>query len=713
MNEALFSPLWHEVATLKPAFRLSVHRRRLRARGEIWHVLWSDESHTQLRINDAAWRLIGLFTGQHSVDELWQGVWARDGEAAPSQPEVLELLEQLDRAGFMRSDSMPDFSARYEEAARRAGSSRLAALNPLSVRVHLFDPSAWLDRLSARLPHAFGLPALIVWLTLVGITALMAAADLPALSNALANGLSAPRFVFIAWVVYPLMKAAHELAHGVAIHHWGGRVHSAGFTLLVLVPVPHVDAGAASTFSRHRRFVVSAAGVMTELLIAAFAWWVWDSVSPGLVQDIALTAFFIGAVSSLLFNGNPLLRFDGYHMFTDALDLPNLASRSRRWWLTAIGRRVFAAPLPPLQISRGEGLWLWLYAPASAIFQLVIGVRIAHWIAGYSPILGIVALLGLGYAVIVAPVWRSVQHWRAHDRSHTRSPTRRRLWLGAALLAGFVAAVPLPSATLAPGVLDLPEHARLRAQTAGFVEQLLAKDGDTVAPGQAIAVLDDPDLRLRHQTLRAELDGLSARRYTALLSDPKAASDLIESIHATESELAEVQRRIDALTLRAASAGQLVIAHATDLPGVWLHEGDTLGYVLGDAPLDARAVVPDRVAARVRAASKAVEVRLASQGEALPAHVGSMSAGAQQTLPSPALSARLGGPVAVTGEAHDDVRSIEPLYEVRVRLDGPRTGWIGERVWVRFAHAPEPLLVQWSREARQLLLRWFNGSGVA
>jgi putative peptide zinc metalloprotease protein len=714
MSEALFSPLWHEVAGLKPALRSDTHSRRLHARGEVWHVLWSEDTRGYLRLNDSAWRMVGLFDGRHRLDTLWQAVWARDGRDAPSQPEVLDMLARLDRAGLLRSDSLPDFAERYDEAAERAGSTRRAALNPLSVRVDLVDPSGWLDRLSPHLRPLFQWSVLLAWLVVVVYTAAMALADLPALAAAFSSALSAPRFVLIAWLVYPLMKALHELAHAAAIHHWGGRVHSAGFTLLVLVPVPFVDAQAASAFTRRQRLLVSAAGVMTELFIAALAWWVWTGVAPGLVRDVALTAVFIGAVSSLAFNGNPLLRFDGYHMFTDALDLPNLASRSRRWWQEAIGRRLFAAPIPGMHTSPGETPWLVGYAPAAALFQLLIGVQIARWLAGFSAILGLAALLALGYALLLAPVARSIRAWRGAASGTARRVTGRRLWLGAALAGVFIAAVPMPAATVAPGVIDLPDDARLRAQSGGLIDQLLVADGARVTAGDPIARLDEPALGARLATLDAQLDALQARRYGALLTDPRDARDLVARIEALGAERDDTRERLAGLTLRAGVDGRVVLPRADDLPGRWLAEGDTLGYVIGDGPLQLRALVPDRLAARVRDSVREVTVHLPGAGEAIPARITRMSAGAQQRLPSPALADSHGGPIAVVADGEQGERAIEAQYELRVALAAPApAAWIGARGWVRFGHPPEPLLVQWGRGARQLLLRWFSGTGGA
>ncbi len=711
MSGELYSPQWHEVAPLRPALRAVVQHRRQRARGRVWHLLSSPASQRQLRLNESAWRLVGLLDGSRDLDTLWHQLIERFGDDAPSQPEVLELLAQLNGAGFLKADVMPDLPTQVDEARRSERRRNLAAMSPLSMRMRLFDPGPLLDRLLPCFPALFTAPALLVWLGLVLLTALHAASEWSVLGSAIAQAASTPRFVLIAWFVYPLMKAAHELAHGLAIRRWGGTVDSAGFTLLVLVPVPFVDAGAANAFERRQRMLVSAAGVMTELFIAALAFWLWLATAPGLVRDVALTAFFIGALSSLLFNGNPLLRFDGYYVLADALDLPNLASRSQRWWHARIGHHLLKARMPLVDTAPGEGKWLAFYAPASWAFQVIVGYQIVQWIDSLSPLLGVLAGLFLIVTQLVLPLSRAVTAWQAPDAGRPRSNARRRLVGGALGLALFVLLMPLPSATTVPGLMALPEQARLRTESDGFVRELFARDGDAVRAGQLVARLEDPVLLAQQSEARSRLSALETRQYGSLLRDAREAGDLAQKIAGAEAELADVDARIAGLELRAGTDGQLVLPRQSDLPGSFLARGHTLGHVLRSDALAVRAIVPHGEAARVRQATAAVSVRLSSTGdETHPARIRQAAAGASHVLPGAALSDRYGGPIPVLADDKDATRAVEAFFEVEVALDRAPAAWIGERAWVRFAHPNEPLAAQWGRALRQLLLQFFNGA---
>ena len=142
------------------------------------------------------------------------------------------------------------------------------------------------------------------------------------------------------------------------VRRFGGAVHEMGISLVFLTPAPYVDATAANGFaSARQRAVVSAAGIMVELALAALAMGAWLLLGPGLLHDAALAVLLICSVSTLLFNANPLLRLDGYHLLCDALQLPNLALRSQAWW-SAQWRRLIGAEtaLPSGALAAGAAL---------------------------------------------------------------------------------------------------------------------------------------------------------------------------------------------------------------------------------------------------------------------------------------------------------------------------------------------------------------------
>ena len=173
-----------------------------------------------------------------------------------------------------------------------------------------------------------------------------------------------------------MIKALHELGHASATKAGGGEVHDVGIILLVLLPVPYVEASAATVFkSKYRRAVVGAAGIAVELFVAAIAFYMWLLIEPGLLRAILFNVMLIASVSTLLFNGNPLLRYDAYYILADLIEIPNLAARSTRYWGYLIERYILGvrdAEAP--EASRAEKAWFLFYGFASTLYRIFVTI---------------------------------------------------------------------------------------------------------------------------------------------------------------------------------------------------------------------------------------------------------------------------------------------------------------------------------------------------
>src|SRR4029453_15263321 len=230
-----------------------------------------------------------------------------------TQDETIEILCQLSDGGLLQCEITPDVAELFRRSLARGKKRRMSMMNPLSFRVPLFDPDALLERM-APLARAVFRPSLaVVWAIVVLAALLSVLSNWDAIRSFAAVHMLTPRYLLLLWLCYPVIKALHELGHGLAGQAGGGDVREMGLSLLLLVPVPFVDASAASAFpEKHRRVIVGAAGIMVELFLAALAAFLWLHVTDGPVRDIAFVVMLVGGMSTVLFNGNPLLRFDGY-----------------------------------------------------------------------------------------------------------------------------------------------------------------------------------------------------------------------------------------------------------------------------------------------------------------------------------------------------------------------------------------------------------------
>lgn len=705
MTESLVSGSWFRVAELRPSLVPGLRLVRHEVRGQAWQVLQEPSGGRQVRLNGPAWDLVGRFDGRDTMGAIWSRVLQLRGAAAPTQDEALALLAQLFRAGMVQFDSAPHLSLLFARRAQEGEQRRKGWVNPLFLRTRLADPTRLLDRLAPLGRLVFSPAAGWLWLLAVAWATVTALLEAGALQAHAARLLQSPAGLALAWVCYPLVKALHELGHALAVRRLGGEVRDVGLSLLLLTPAPYVDASSANAFpDRRHRALVAGAGIAVELALASAALAVWLLVSDGLVRDAALAVAVICSVSTLLLNGNPLVRLDGYHVACDLLDLPNLAARSQAWWARWWAARVQAPQGAAPLLAPGERKWLVVYAPLAWLYRLGLFVALVAWVGSHSWLAGwVVALFLIGWLLLGAWRWLGLT-----------GPRGRRMGLAAAASAFvLLAVVPVPASVVTQGVVWPATGAQLRPEVEGVVQAVQAPAGTLVAPGDAVLTLADPVLQAAHDRALAEQNALRAQHYAALLSDPAQALRLTAELARNEAEVARARERLEQLTVRAGVAGRVVWARPADLPGSHARRGALLGHVDVDRPPQIRIALAQDDYGRVRGEVQAVEVRLAqASGDLLAGRLLPGMPGASHVLPAPALGDRHGGPVPLDPADREGQRTRYPVFALDVALDGASGVPVGQRAWVRLGLPAEPVAVQVGRRVRQLLLRQFDTSGA-
>ena len=711
-SESIFSDAWYRVFSLKPRLAQQLKIVRQPVRNQIWHVLTEAASGRQVRLNPVAWEFCGRCDGTYAVGELWQFLLARLGEDAPTQDDVLRILSQLYRNGMVQFDAAPHLSMLFAQRVRVGKADRQRAINPLLLRMRLFDPGAMLDRIEPWLRPVFSRTGLLMWGFLVTMGFALCLVNFSQLQNETVARMGSPRLLLLAWLSYPFIKAVHELGHAVTVRHFGGEVHEMGLTLMLLTPAPYVDASAANLFeSRSHRVAVSAAGIMVELLIAALAVAVWLIVQPGVIRDLALVVLLICSVSTLLINGNPLLKLDGYYVMSDALQLPNLAARSNAWW-TAMFYKLARGQqqVSEATLAAGELKWLALYAPASWMFRFGLLFALVGWVGSKSATLGWGMGLGLlGWMAVKGTAFLLQLSGMAVGR-------RTRVLALAAITFGVIGlllfALPLPSTVVARGVVWPPERAQVRPEVSGIVAGVAAANGALVMPGEILMTLTDPSLSAEHERKISQLAGLQAQQYLSLMQNPVKAVDIAGSISRIEAEIERVEQQLNQLQVRSQVAGRMVLSSLDDLPGSYAARGMMLGYIVGDGPANVRVVLDEQNVVLVRDRIKAVEVRLADfPAQVMLGQLDREVPGATRKLPNPVLGDRRGGDILVDPSDKEAMRTLAPVFLVDVKVPEYSASRIGGRAWVKFDLGYEPPGWQLLRRLRQLVLRDFNPVG--
>ena len=714
MSEKLFSDAWYRVAEVRPRLRAHARLHRHRYRGDVWYLLQDPVSGRVHRFTPAARLMIAAMDGRRSIDQLWQLANRHLGDNAPTQDETIGLIGQLYGADLLQMDVTPDTAELFERGQSQARAQRRRAYsNPMALRIPLLDPDRFLNRIGGLLRLVWSRWGAMGWLIAVVPALALVPLHWPELTGDLSDRVLAADNLFLLWLLFPVIKALHELGHAAATKAGGGEVHDIGLMLLVLIPVPYVDASAATVFrSKYRRALVGAAGMLVELFIAALAFYLWLLAEPGLVRAIAFNVMLVAGVSTVLFNGNPLLRYDAYYILADLIEMPNLASRSLKYWGYLLERYVFrVSALESPVASRSERAWCLWYGLGSTLYRLFVTVSIALFIAGKYFVIGVLLAIWAVVAMALLPLAKGLRYLATSPRLRRRRSYA--ITLSGALLAGIAALillVPLPFRSQAEGVIWLSEPALVRAGDRGFFDRLLVEQGAQVKRGDALAQLSDPDLDLLIRVGAARVAELKAHHSVAFVQDLAQAEIVRQQLEAEQAALARARERAAALTVRARSEGVFMAPVAADLPGRYFHQGDLVGYVLDSQRPIARVAVTQGEVDVVRLATDRVAVRPVHDLEQVVAGriVRQVPAG-EERLPSRVLTTEGGGRISVDPRDAECATALERFFLFDVELEGGvESSLVGERVYVRFEHAMEPLGMQWFRGLRRLFLSRFN-----
>lgn len=705
---ATFSEHWHRVAKQRLSLRPTVQMHRQIYRGERWYVVSDPLTNHFFRITPGAHDMLCRLQRGRTVQEAWEESLERDPDGAPGQEELIHLFGQLYQANLLRGDVPPEAASLFDRHTQRRRREMRAQFNLMSFRIPLLDPDRFLTRTLPFVRWLFGPIGLVLWLGVVGAAVKVALDHAPEFA-AQSEGLLAPGNLALLYVGLVIIKVLHEFGHAFACHTFGGEVHEMGVMFLYFSPVPYVDATSSWAFrERGPRIFVAAAGMIVEIFVAALAVFVWANTAPGALHSVAYNMIFVASITTLVFNANPLMRYDGYYILSDWLELPNLSARSMEMLRYLAERDLFACrDIENPAATTREGWTLALYGITSWVYRLIVFASIAWWISGQWFIFGVFLALLCVYSFAVAPLWKLARYLATSPRLARTRPRAVLITCGGlALLLAVLALWPMPNRFRAPGVLRAEEYSEIFAAAPGAVAELHAASGTRVEPGQ-------PLVRFANRTLELEIAAAQAERAEAIAQEERAlarATEALGPIRArrtvAEKRLAQLQRQQAALLITAPHAGTWVAPRLADSVGRWFPRGERLGEVVRDdrfrflaviSQAEAAGLFTDRLRSQVRLvgeADKPLDVRAV---QVIPAQ--------QDTLPSAALGWAAGGEVATSHHDPHGVKTAESFFELRADITTPAAAALRHQRSgkIRLELHPEPLLAQWTRKLGQLL----------
>ncbi|MDO8630843.1 MAG: efflux RND transporter periplasmic adaptor subunit, partial [Phycisphaerales bacterium] len=570
-------------------------------RGAVSYVVRDPMTFQSQRLDAGDYAVLAAIRADRSLSDTFADLVARGTLDHEEEDRFYQFVVLLHRLGFLRLPIADDKAIYRRYQLRRKSAAKQKLMSFLFLRVPILNPNAFLDRTIHLARFLFSRAFFVFWLMLVAAAICIGASRWDALRQPF-DGVLLARNLPLLWLTLVGLKVFHEFGHAYACKHYGGHVPEMGAYFILFTPCAYMDATACWGFTRKReRLIVCLGGMYIESIFASIAVFVWALTDPSIVNSIAYNVIFLASVVTILFNINPLMRYDGYYILSDLTEIPNLRSRADQHILAVAKRLLLGLKRPVEPGTRRLRTILLAYGIAAFLYRLTLLISIAVVLAAKVFLLGLVfAVAYLGMSVLGA-LRRLMRYlWHAEETGPVRV---RAVTLGVLLLViipTLLVIVHIPSSVHAAGIVAAEREVVLRARTPGFLQTVAAQRGERVSAGDPIAELtNDAALEaLAEHTARVRSSEL--RRDALRVVDPVKALQEESEGRAQQAALTQSQEKLAELTVRSGLDGQLLNAVTDSQIGRYYREGDPLGLV-ASGPWLVRAVVTDEQLARMAA----------------------------------------------------------------------------------------------------------------
>ena len=640
-------------------------------RGTTSYVIKDPVALRYYRLGAYELQVAGLLDGQRTLVEVTELLQEQVRDRTVDQQTVLRIVTHFAQMSFLRLSGESAHRLFSLLAASRQKQKKLQRLMGVAgalvyCKFSLFDPDLLLLKLEKR----------VRWLwsraTTIGLAGLVILAVTLLLFNMdrigkMPDFLTLHNLVWL-WMTLIGVKVVHEFGHALMCKHYGGEVHDLGAMFIILTPFLFCDATDSWMFhNKWHKIAVNLAGILVELILAALAVLVWVVTPAGLINQLAFNAMVVCSVSTVVFNANPLMKFDGYYVLADLLEIPNLRDRARQQvtgFLTQLVTGRPAAEMTEMTLTRK--IVFGLYSVASYLYVWWIMIRIFGGIGRkLEPYglgwLGKASLVSTYAAGVVIPLWFFLKRLLPTLRQtgfRLAMPSRPLKVIGGILVALVVlAGWPRQVQVTTSCVLDGANRIRVRSQSDGFLRDVRVKEGQFVQRGQLLATLENEDLITRLTNEATQLQIMELRREAAsALNESAAVNQFNREAAAVAATVATLRQRCDALRLTAPADGVVLTPDLATERGEYLPEGSLICELMPTGQINVVIALTEDQAGVVKV-NQPVELRIYSlPSKTFRGVVRNTFQATSRDLPHLAMASHYGGEIPtvvdVTGREH-------------------------------------------------------------
>ena len=504
-------------------------------RGEPSYIIHDPINFQSHRFSQSDYVVFSTLDRTKTVDSIYQQLVA-NGDIKEDPRKFYEFILGLQMRGLLDLPVLDGERLYDRYRQREALKNKKSLMKLVFIKIPLFNPNAFLDRtLHLARPlftkAFFGL-FILMFLGAIGLLVTRWEDFYSPFANLLAT-----RNLIILVVVMTVLKFWHELGHGYACKINGGAVPDMGALLMAGMPMAYVDVSSSWSFtSRFQRILVGLGGMYFEGIAAAIAMYVWAFTSPGgLVNSTAHFVVLMASFMTLLFNANPLMRYDGYYILSDLTGIPNLRGRSTQYASGVMKWLTLGLPMKVNGKSYREMAWMLTYGVAAVIYQAWLMLVIAFMIASQLFLVGLAIAAMFMFTTIVLPIKKAISYlWFAPETA----PIRPRALAVSALLIAFLAAaiifIPVPGSVVSTGQLTHEKVQSIRIPFDCVIEEVHASPNDEVEASSVVLKVTNPEIQERK--ILAEAEKTVADRMVLASSTMPAAEQKVNMLNQIQAE---------------------------------------------------------------------------------------------------------------------------------------------------------------------------------
>jgi putative peptide zinc metalloprotease protein len=411
------------------------------------------------------------------------------------------------------------------------------------------------------------------------------------------------RTIFYFWCSLAIVKVIHEFGHGLTAKHYGGEVHEMGALLLCLTPALYCDVTDSWLLpNKWHRIWISAAGIYVECFLASIATFAWFYSNPGLFNSLMLATMFLCSVNTILFNANPLMRYDGYYVLSDYLEIPNLRIKANQFFGYAFQEKVLGLEVPVQSYLPRTRRWLFVfYAVASFLYRWFVTISILFFLHSIlKPYkihsLGLLVALAGMVPLVVMPAYQIVKFVRTPGRFRKVKKLRATAFaVSTVAIVTAILMIPTPLRVKGTFVIAPAKPSRVYATTPGRLVSLAVRDGDFVKKGDLIAQLSNMDKQRERTSFQEELqiNRVKAASFSRSqdLEGRRLALQYATLADELEPVVARVNDELAKLYLVADHDGQVIGVPRRETTGQWIRPDKAFCEIGDPKKLQAQVII--------------------------------------------------------------------------------------------------------------------------